>query len=149
MKKYLLSISLFFFLISQCYSQKVTTTIKKNQFGDFKCNYSKLSSLDNDDISYEIEIMFQNREFSNISDYAFLLFFYNEDKIEFINDLIKLIPYAGKNSTVTIDKLHYSISVKPKGTIMVIRDSDSKYGYINTTEVNKMIAWLKTCKLLY
>jgi hypothetical protein len=148
MKKYLLSISVLFIIITQCYSQEIDSTISKTRFGDMNCEFVKVKNLDNKNVSYRIFILFNNQKYSQIRDLG-VIGIYNENfKTDFINDLLKLKSICGTNQSVTINKEKYRISVMKVGYTMVIGDGEDRSAFIESKEVTQMIAWLKTCKLL-
>lgn len=134
-------------------AQIKTEKISKLILQGMACNYEKKTNLDNNQTEICLYLMFQNREYTSITDLKIIGFFikdYGSDKIDsalvlnFLKDLKIVYKEMGNNASLEWQKERYTLRLLEKIPDLFIEKNDGGYTHITKAEVEKLIDWIQS-----
>ena len=105
--------------------------------------------IEDDDTTYYISNLYQNREYTTITDIAGLIFYKQSDIDSLIINLNKCLTFIGTtDATVRFDETNYSLVILSSWkNALFIYDNKNKHTIMKQKHLQEWIQWLSSIKL--
>ena len=128
-------------------AQTITKVISEETIGFLTCKHAMY--IEDDDTTYYISNLYQNREYTTITDIAGLIFYKQSDIDSLIINLNKCLTFIGTtDATVRFDETNYSLVILSSWkNALFIYDNKNKHTIMKQKHLQEWIQWLSSIKL--
>lgn len=132
-------------------SQEKKIILSQAKVGSVKCEYKKVTDLENSIRGLHVSFVFQNEKYKNITDTKVIVFLVeSENGPSSVTDFLKDIKAAFKEmdtkQDISWDRKDYSLNLYDFSKLLYLY-KDKGYTTLSKKEVEKMINWIESLGL--